>query len=169
MTNRPPTITATPTQNVKEGATLNVTISASDPDQPQQTLTFTLDSPPQGASIGASTGAFSWTPTSAQVGTTTITVRVTDNGSPALSATATFDVVVSAQAGPITIDGTITANGSPGIGWTAENGVTYRVEYKNNLIDPDWTLLQQVTGTGEAVSIVDPNPGQTRFYRVVAP
>jgi hypothetical protein len=168
MTNRPPTIAAIATQNVKVGEALSVTVSGSDPDQPQQTITYSLDTPPAGASIGGSSGVFAWTPTSAQIGTNTITVRVTDNGQPALSATATFDVVVTAQAS-ITISGTMNANGTPNIGWNSQSGTTYRVEYKQALTDATWTLLQQITATGASSSVPDPNPGQQRFYRVVAP
>ena len=44
----------------------------------------------------ASTGAFTWTPTSAQVGASTFTVRVTDNGTPALFAEESITVTVAA-------------------------------------------------------------------------
>src|SRR5262249_17957742 len=48
-----------------------------------------------GASINPSSGAFTWTPSQSQVpSTNTITVRVTDNGSPPLSATQSFIAVV---------------------------------------------------------------------------
>jgi hypothetical protein len=48
-------------------------------------------SPPSGASIDAASGAFSWTPSEAQAPTNiTLTVRVIDNGTPALSNTMTF-------------------------------------------------------------------------------
>jgi hypothetical protein len=158
------------TQTVKVGQLLSFTVSASDPDQPAQTIAFSLDTPPQGASINASTGAFTWTPTSAQAGTNTLHVRVTDNGTPPLSATADFNVVVTAtQSGSITVTGTVDVTGNPTINWTSQTGVTYRVEYKNSLNDATWTLLNESTATGSSMSIVDPNPGQQRFYHVVAP
>jgi hypothetical protein len=37
--------------------------------------------------INSSSGVFTWTPTRTQTGTYSVGVRVTDNGSPALSAT----------------------------------------------------------------------------------
>src|SRR5262249_9668540 len=40
---------------------------------------------PVGAAINPATGQFSWTPTAAQLGSVSFTVRVTDNGSPALA------------------------------------------------------------------------------------
>lgn len=60
-------------------------------------LTFSLDpGAPAGATIHPSSGIFSWTPTEAQGhGSYPITVRVTDNGSPALSATQTFTITVT--------------------------------------------------------------------------
>jgi VCBS repeat-containing protein len=58
--------------------------TATDPDIPANTLTFSLINPPSGASINPSTGAFSWTPSGLQQGSFSFTVRVTDNGTPAL-------------------------------------------------------------------------------------
>ena len=62
-----------------------------------QTLTYSLTgSVPSGASINPSTGAFSWTPTAAQGGQIyTLTVRVTDNGTPNLFAEQQFNVGVA--------------------------------------------------------------------------
>src|SRR5262249_46305285 len=83
-------------QTVNEQSPLTLTLSASDPDLPANTPTFSLISPPSGASINASSGLFSWTPTEAQgPGTNTITVQVTDNGVPALSDVKSFTVVVN--------------------------------------------------------------------------
>ena len=73
-------------KTVAELATLAFTATATDPDA-GNALTFSLDAgAPAGATIGGASGAFSWTPTEAQgPGSFPITVRVTDNGSPALS------------------------------------------------------------------------------------
>jgi PKD repeat protein len=81
---------------VNELSTLTFTATATDPDA-GQTLTFSLDAgAPAGATINGSTGAFSWTPTEAQgPGTPSITVRVTDNGSPALDDFETIVVTVN--------------------------------------------------------------------------
>jgi FG-GAP-like repeat/Putative Ig domain len=73
-------------KTVDELTTLTFTATATDPDA-GQTLTFSLASgAPAGATINASTGVFSWTPTEAQGPVAyPITVRVTDSGSPPLS------------------------------------------------------------------------------------
>src|SRR5262249_18642056 len=69
-------------------------VSATDPDA-GQSLTYSLTSPPSGASIDPATGVFSWTPAEAQgPGNYTITVNATDNGTPALSGSRSFNVVV---------------------------------------------------------------------------
>jgi VCBS repeat-containing protein len=74
---------------------LTFTATATDPDLPANTLTFTLSGAPAGASITAG-GNFSWTPTEAQgPGSYDITVRVTDNGSPNLDDFETITVTVN--------------------------------------------------------------------------
>lgn len=87
-----------PTQadrTIAAGTLLTVVNTASDANVPAQTLTYELVNPPAGASISAS-GVITWTPTLAQAGSTyDLETRVTDNGSPALSATNRFAVTVS--------------------------------------------------------------------------
>jgi len=93
--NDPPTLSPISSQTVAEGNPLTFTASATDGDVPPDPLSFSLEGAPPGASISPS-GAFTWTPTEAQgPGTYTITVRVTDTGSPPLSATQSFSVTVT--------------------------------------------------------------------------
>lgn len=95
--NSAPTLTAVTNQSVNPGAALNVPMSASDPDLPAQTLSFSLLAGPSGASINSGSGLFTWTPSQAQASTTNvIVVVVADNGSPSLSATQSFTVIVGA-------------------------------------------------------------------------
>ena len=93
--NTPPVLTVIPNQAVYANTLLSFTASATDTDQPPQTLTFTLGSgAPAGATL-ATNGIFAWTPTAAQApSTNSITVTVTDNGVPALSSSQSFMVVV---------------------------------------------------------------------------
>ena len=81
---------------VAEQTTLNIPAAASDADVPEQQLTFSLIAGTQtGAVINSSTGEFSWTPTEAQGPSTNLfSVAITDNGTPSLSATQNFTVVV---------------------------------------------------------------------------
>jgi hypothetical protein len=92
--NTPPTLAPISDQEVTLGQTLTLTASASDIDVPAQSLTFSLgDGAPSGASINAFNGQFSWTPSAAPA-TNSVSVIVTDNGTPSLSATQTFLVTV---------------------------------------------------------------------------
>jgi len=77
--NLPPVLSPIGPKTVDELATLSFTATASDPDVPAQTLTFSLGAgAPAGASI-TSGGVFSWTPSEAQgPGTYPIRIIVSD-------------------------------------------------------------------------------------------
>lgn len=94
--NTRPTLAAVGNFNVAEGQLVTFTNRATDPDLPAQALTFTLaGGTPAGASLHAATGVFTWRPADYQGGTTNqFAVIVTDSGTPALSATQTFTVIV---------------------------------------------------------------------------
>jgi PKD domain/Putative Ig domain/FlgD Ig-like domain len=79
------------------GVPTTFTATASDTDIPAQTLTFSLGAGPPGATIDASTGAFSWTPNAC--GTFLVTVVVTDNGPPARSDSETISIVLGGCSG----------------------------------------------------------------------
>ena len=82
-------------RTVNPGQTISFTATATDADLPTNTLTFALVSPPSGATLTGG-GLFNWRPTTAQANTTnTVKVKVTDNGSPNLSGTNSFTVIVN--------------------------------------------------------------------------
>jgi FlaG/FlaF family flagellin (archaellin) len=93
--NKPPVLALLGDKNVDELNIISFTAIATDPNFPTQTLTYSLDaSAPSGASITPQ-GDFIWTPTEAQgPGTYSITIRVTDNGSPPLNDFETITVIV---------------------------------------------------------------------------
>lgn len=76
---------------------LSITAKATDTDIPANKLTYSLlPGAPSGAAINPTTGVFTWRPTRAQApGVYEITVRVTDDGSPALTDTEAFTVTVT--------------------------------------------------------------------------
>ncbi|MCI0746263.1 MAG: putative Ig domain-containing protein [Verrucomicrobia subdivision 3 bacterium] len=100
--NSAPVLTPIADQTVRETTLLSFTVTAADSDMPLQSLTFSLDpGAPPGASIHPNTGVFGWTPTDAQgPGTNSVTVRVTDNGSPNLAMTETFTIIVTDSNSP---------------------------------------------------------------------
>jgi hypothetical protein len=93
--NKPPVLDPIGSKEIPWGETLSFTATASDPDIPANTLTFSLIDAPAGASIDGSTGVFTWTPTSSQIGTHKFKVKVTDDGSPDLSAEEEITVTVA--------------------------------------------------------------------------
>lgn len=63
-----------------------------------------------------------------------------------------------------------TSNG-PALNWTSVLGLTYQLQYKNDLADPAWTTLpQSMAGTGNSISMIDNTLGtnRARYYRVTA-
>jgi hypothetical protein len=101
--NTPPILGTIASRFLVENNLLTFTASATDLDQPAQTLTFSLDpGAPEGAIISPA-GAFSWTPSEAQgPGLYNLTVRVTDNGNPNLGVTKIFAVRVGEEnTGPV--------------------------------------------------------------------
>jgi hypothetical protein len=101
--NHAPVLDPIPDIGVGIGKSLTFTAHATDPDSPPQTLTFSLDpGAPAHAQIDPATGVV--TISNLKFGTYTITVRVTDNGSPALSAAQTFHVFVAPQIKAITVN-----------------------------------------------------------------
>ena len=94
--NQPPVLMPIPDATGAAGALLTFSASASDSDVPPQSLTFSLDpGAPPGATIDPFSGDFAWNIPLDFSGTAPITVRVTDNGIPALSAAQTFTVTIS--------------------------------------------------------------------------
>jgi hypothetical protein len=133
--NTAPTLSPIPDTNIIAGVTLIITNVAADADLPSQTLTFSLLSAPGNATLGATSGVFSWRPLISQAGTTNlITVQVADNGTPILSATQSFNVIVSAPARPqMPVFGFI--NGQFNLTITGDIGPDYIVQASTNLTD----------------------------------
>ncbi len=97
FTNHAPELAVIKKQAVVEEELLTFTASATDPDA-GQTLTYSLGADaPAGMAINAETGVVTWTPTASDVGVYTLTVRVTDDGSGALSAEQAVTVRVMAE------------------------------------------------------------------------
>jgi hypothetical protein len=92
-----PILVAIPDQVATAGTLFTLTARASDANLPAQVLTYSLaPGAPAGVTLDAVTGVLTWTPTKAQGRTTNLlAILVTDNGSPALSDSRSFQVVVN--------------------------------------------------------------------------
>ncbi len=148
------------------GVTLNITNSATDPNQPPLPLTFSIVSAPTNATINPVTGLFSWRPTIAQAGTTNlITLMVTNNGASGLAATQSFVVTVNPVSAP-SMSNILLANGSFGFQIDGTVGPDYIIQAATNLVD--W---QTIFTTNPAALPFDWtndfNPAEpVHFYRV---
>ncbi|MEZ6135208.1 MAG: putative Ig domain-containing protein [Pirellulaceae bacterium] len=78
--NAAPVIPSLPDQTIPEQTNVTFDATAFDPDLPADSMTYSLDTAPAGASITADTGQFSWTPTEADgPGQFDVVVRATDS------------------------------------------------------------------------------------------
>ncbi|MDB6126062.1 MAG: hypothetical protein JWQ71_5055 [Pedosphaera sp.] len=168
-TNTPPHLSSMTNLMVLKGRLLTLNFTATDADIPAQTLTFSLGAPvPPGASINSTNGIFLWVPSGPPGATTnSVTIIVTDNGTPNKNDTKTFTVT----AVDLNVSSfNATASGTT-LGWSSIPGQTYRLQYKANLEDPVWIDLSgDVTATGNNASKTDLSTGtnSTRFYRILA-
>ena len=94
--NARPELAPTASRKINEGQLLSFTAVGTDSDLPPQTLVYSLGpNTPAGATLNAVSGLFQWRPSEIQGGTTNrLSIIVTDNGSPPLSATQFFTVIV---------------------------------------------------------------------------
>ncbi len=93
--NTAPSLEAVANQVIPEGTAWSLTLKATDTDNPAQSITYSLETGPVGMKI-SSDGILTWTPTESQgPSTNAVTVKITDSGSPALSATRGFTVTVT--------------------------------------------------------------------------
>ena len=169
VTNSPPMLAALINRSVHQGYPVSFTASATDADLPGQTLTFSLDGvPPVGAAIGAASGVFNWTPATHQVPASySFTVRVVDNGTPALSDTRTFTIAVL---DPPRMNSVQVANGTVRLEWESYAGRRYRLETTLDLTTPNWTQVgSDIVASGSTAFVVVPGGADLqRFYRVIS-
>jgi hypothetical protein len=177
-TNKPPVLPSQSVQFANALIPLVVTNTATDAQSPPQTLTYTLTSTVAGTNaptINTSTGVITWTPAVTQTGTSnTITTVVTDNGSPNLSATNSFAVIVN----PIPALNNVTfTNGGFLLKWWAPTNDVFQVQFSDSLAPVNWqnfsnlvTYTGPVTSTNGLFSFFDDGVAHPftglRFYQV---
>jgi hypothetical protein len=168
-TNHPPVLSPLGDMAVVVTNLLSLTVTALDTDLPPQTLTFNLEpGAPAEASINSSNGLFTWTPSAGLTPRTNqISVRVTDNGAPALSSTNSFQVVVLPL--PRFFPMSRPVDGVVSLTWPAFPGKAYRVRYRDQLTVGAWTNLgaDLVATNGVGSATDDPSASRQRFYQVL--
>ena len=131
--NTPPTLAVITNRTVNVGQAVAFTASAMDTDLPPQTLTFALLASATNATLNANSGAFSFRPLVTQANSTNnFTLKVSDNGTPSLSATQSFSVIVNplsaAGIGNISF-----AGGKLSFNVSGQSGPDYAIETSTNL------------------------------------
>jgi hypothetical protein len=151
--------------------TLIVTNTATDSDIPANALTYMLAAAPTNAFIDTN-GVITWTPVSAQGGTTNLFVTVvTDDGLPPLSATNSFEVVVNpAPVIPPPVIQSITVSiGVATVTWSSVSQGIYRLQYNQDLGGTNWIdVAPDVQATGPTATATNAIGSSTQqFYRIL--
>ncbi len=164
-TNTPPTLAPIGNQTVNVGQTVAFTASATDTNQPPQTLTFALLSGPANATLNTNSGTFSFRPLVTQANSTNnFTLKVSDNGTPSLSATQSFAVVVNPLVAP-TASNVSFAGGQLGFSISGQSGPDYAVETSTNLTQWSTAFITNSPALPFNWTVVTTNSPQ-RFYRI---
>jgi hypothetical protein len=170
-TNTPPFFVTPPaTMFVTPLSTLTVTNPAGDADLPPQILSFNFSTTVAGGNVpvlNTNTGIITWTPDLSQAGTTnTITTIVTDNGSPNLSATNSFLIIVNPV--PAFSSASSVTNGV-NLLWLGSTNEKFQVRWTADLAPPSWSLFPDViTSTNGIFTFVDTNaPLLMKFYQLL--
>ena len=166
-TNQAPTLATITNWIVHAGTLVTFTNTATDADLPANGLSFSLDAgAPPLANLSPNLGVFNWQSSDADIGSTnSITLRVTDNGVPPKSDAKPFSIAVLAR--PHIVDAAI-SGGDFTLTWTAIPGQKYRVQFKNDLNDLNWSDLgADVSASVDSASKSDSLNLSHRFYRVI--
>jgi hypothetical protein len=163
--NTPPVLAAITNRVVNVGQTIAFTASATDTDQPPQTLTFALLAGATNATLNTNSGAFSFRPLVTQANSTNnFKLRVSDNGTPPLSATQSFSVVVNPLSAP-GISNISFASEQFSFNVSGQNGPDYAIEISTNL--KQWSNVFITNSPALPFNWTDTNfITPQRFYRV---
>ena len=169
--NTAPVFTAPPAGTniaINVGVNLSVACTATDSDTPAQTLVYALLTGPSGATLNTNSGVLTWRPTVVQAGSSnSVSVAVTDNGIPNLSATNSFSISVNLLTQP-SVDTTAYAAGQFTLSVGGQVGPDYTVQVSTNLTDGIWNTLYTTNPATMPFSFTDPNGAlPVQFYRIL--
>ncbi len=165
--NTAPTLGPVGNSTINAGVVLSITNTATDPDVPPQTLTFSLLSAPTNATLDASSGIFGWRPLVSQANSTnTITIQVADNGTPSLSVTQSFVVTVNPLGRPSVSAGNY-SSGQFVLSVSGDIGPDYIVQASTNLIN--WSSLFTTNSPVTPFQFTDTNAAAypIQYYRIL--
>jgi hypothetical protein len=166
VTNTPPTLAPIANQTVNVGQPVAFTASATDTDSPPQTLTFALLAGPANATLNTNSGALSFRPLVAQANSTNgFTVQVSDTGTPPLSATQSFSVIVNPLSAPGMSSSLSFVGGQLTISVSGQSGPDYAIETSTNLAQ--WSNVFITNSPALPFSWTDAATNSPqRFYRI---
>jgi hypothetical protein len=164
--NTAPVLAAISNYTVNVGQTVAFTASATDTDQPPQTLTYALLSGAVNATLNANSGAFSFRPLVTQANSTnSFALKVSDNGTPPLSATRNFSVTVN----PLSLPQLSSAGWTSGqfvLQVSSQAGPDYEIQTSTNLTQ--WSAVFTTNSPAMPFSWRDiAATNSAGFYRVV--
>ena len=135
--NTPPELSPVSNVNVDELDTMAIQLSVADSDLPVNSLAYTLPTAPDGMSVSA-TGRITWTPGDvAEWSTNVVVVQVTDSGTPPLSSSRAFLVVVRDTTGVIpSVARTVWQVGTDAAPGDSLVSNYAEFSYQNNINDP---------------------------------
>jgi hypothetical protein len=157
-------------RSIVAGTLLSITNVATDNESPPQILTYSLTGPPPpalGAAINSSNGIFLWRPLISQANTTNFfNVQVTDDGTPPLSASSSFSIVVNRPTQPGLSDVAVTSNQFKML-VNGDAGPNYSVLASTDLVN--WVPLFITNSPALPFLFTDPSATNFnwRFYRVI--
>jgi pectate lyase len=167
--NTAPTLSPIADTNINAGVTLVVASVATDTDAPPQTLTFSLLGAPTNATLNTNSGVFTWRPLVTQANTTNlVTIAVSDSGTPSLSATQSFNVIVNPLTQP-NVTSSAWVGGQMQLTVAGEVGPDYAVQASTNLSLTNWQTIFITNSPPSPFNWIDTNTAtfRIRFYRVV--
>lgn len=161
-----PVIAAVSNRIVYPGQLLTITNAASDADLPANALSFSLVAAPAGAAIDATNGTISWTASSADAGSTnSVTVRVTDDGTPPMSAETSFEILVEMP--PVFLGDIATG---PVLSWPL-GASAFVLEFATNLENlTAWIPVSNTPAiSGGMLVVTNGPPRDAEFFRLRLP
>jgi hypothetical protein len=166
--NTAPSLNPVSNQTTNVGGTVARTLVAADADSPAQTLTFSLLTGPANSlvQINNTNALFSWRPSVTNANSTNlITVKVADSGSPSLSTTQSFKVIVNPLARPV-VSSAALINGKFILQVSGDAGPDYAVQVSTNMID--WNIVSTNNSPTMPFACTNPSTAPMQFYRVKA-